>query len=63
MTKLTVLARLTANGEKAQLGVSKLIGLCSLMASMLSSEARVQIAAQLREEADSLMPPVDRRLH
>ena len=61
MTKVTVLARLMVNGERADLAVSKLVALVSLMASMLSSEARVAIAQQLRAEADALCPPLDRR--
>jgi hypothetical protein len=61
MTKVTLLARLTVQGEQAQLAVMKLIELCGLMASMLSAEARVAVAAQLRDEADMLCPPLDRR--
>jgi hypothetical protein len=61
MTKVTVLARLTVQGEQAQLAVMKLVELCGLMASMLSAEARVAIAAQLKDEADALAPPLDRR--
>jgi hypothetical protein len=61
MAKVTVLARLMVNGERADLAVSKLVALVSLMASMLSSEARVAIAQQLRAEADMLCPPLDRR--
>jgi hypothetical protein len=61
MTKVTVLARLMVNGERADLAVRKLVALISVMASMLSSEARVAIAAQLRDEADMLAPPLDRR--
>ena len=61
MAKVTVLARLMVNGERADLAVSKLVALVSLMASMLSSEARVAIAQQLRAEADILCPPLDRR--
>jgi hypothetical protein len=61
MTKVTVLARLMVNGERGDLAVSKLIALVAVMASMLSSEARVNIAAQLRDEADILAPPPDRR--
>ena len=34
----------------------KLIDLISLMASMLSAEARVAIAAQLKDEADRFEP-------
>jgi hypothetical protein len=42
----------------------KLVDLIGLMASMLSAEARVAIANQLRDEADALAPSVDgRRLH
>jgi hypothetical protein len=51
MTRLSILARLVVNGERADLAVGKLIALVSLMASMLSSEARVAIAQQLRAEA------------
>jgi hypothetical protein len=61
MTRLSILARLVVNGERADLAVMKLIELCGLMASMLSSEARVAIARQLRDEADMLAPPLDRR--
>jgi len=61
MTKVTVLARLVVNGERGDLAVMKLIELCGLMASMLSAEARVAIAAQLREEANALAPPPERR--
>ena len=61
MTRLSLLARLVVNGERADLAVSKLVALVSLMASMLSAEARVAIAAQLRDEADVLCPPLDRR--
>ena len=61
MTRLTILTRLVANGEPAQLAVMKLIDLISLLASMLSAEARVAIAAQLRDEANALAPPSERR--
>ena len=61
LTKVTLLARLMVNGERGDLAVSKLIALVAVMASMLSSEARVSIAAQLRAEADMLCPPLDRR--
>ena len=61
MTRLSLLARLVVNGERADLAVSKLVALVSLMASMLSAAARVAIAAQLRAEADVLCPPLDRR--
>lgn len=61
MTKLAVLARLTVQGEQAQLAVMKLVELCGLMASMLDAESRVAIAAQLRAEADMLAPPLDQR--
>ena len=61
MTRLSILARLVVNGERADLAVSKLVALVSLMASMLSPESRVCIAQQLRDEADMLCPPLDRR--
>ena len=61
MTRLSILARLVVNGERADLAVSKLVALVSLMASVLSSEARIAIAQQLRGEADMLAPPPDRR--
>ena len=61
MMRLSILAGMTVNGERGDLAVSKLVALVSLMASMLSSEARVAIAAQLRAEADMLAPPLDRR--
>jgi hypothetical protein len=61
MTKVTVLARLVVNGERGDLAVMKLMELVALMASMLSAEARIAIAAQLRDEADGLAPPPGRR--
>jgi hypothetical protein len=61
MTQLTVLARLVVHGERAVIATAKLIDLISLMAAVLSSEARLTIAAQLRDAADMLAPPFDRR--
>ena len=61
MTRLSILARVVVNGERGDLAVGKLIALVAVMASQLSSEARVAIAQQLRAEADMLAPPVDRR--
>jgi hypothetical protein len=61
MTRLSILARLVVNGERADLAVGKLFALVAVMASMLSPESRVCIAQQLRDEADALAPPLDRR--
>jgi len=61
MTKVAVMARTLVNGEQALPAVAKLIALVVLMASCLSIEARVAIAAQLRDEADLLAPPPERR--
>jgi hypothetical protein len=60
MTRLAILAGSVIEGERAQMGVSKLIALVAVMASHLSSEARVAVADQLRAEADLLVPPFDR---
>jgi hypothetical protein len=60
MTRVSILARLVVNGERGDLAVMKLIELVALMASMLGAEARVAIIAQLREEADALVPSSDR---
>jgi hypothetical protein len=61
MTRVTILAKLVVNGERGDWATLKLIELCGLMASMLSAEARVAIASQLRDEANALAPPSDRR--
>jgi hypothetical protein len=61
MTRLSIFARLVVNGERGDLATMKLLELVSLMASMLSAEARVAIAEQLRAEADLLAPPAERR--
>jgi len=61
MTKVAVMARMLANGDQALPAVAKLIALVVVMASCLSAEARVAIAGQLRDEADALAPPYDRR--
>jgi hypothetical protein len=63
MKRLEVIAAHLVNGEQALEAVVKLLSLVALMASMLSAEARIAIAAQLKEEADALCPPVDRRIH
>jgi hypothetical protein len=55
------LARALVNGEQALPAIAKLIALTVCMASMLSAEARLAVSAQLREEADNLAPPFDRR--
>jgi hypothetical protein len=61
MTKVAVMARMLVNGEQALTAVAKLVALIVVMASCLSAEARIAIAQQLREEADALAPPFDRR--
>jgi hypothetical protein len=61
MTRLTLLARSVVNGERPEVGVGKLIGLVALMASFLGAEQRLLIANQLRDEADALAPPFERR--
>jgi hypothetical protein len=61
VTRLSVLARMMINGERPQVGVAKLIDLVGLLASMLNGEARLTIAAQLRDQADALAPPAERR--
>jgi hypothetical protein len=61
MTRLSILAAMVVQGERAQVAVAKLIALASVMAAMLDGEARVAIAQQLRAEADMLTPPPDRR--
>jgi hypothetical protein len=63
MRKLSILAAMTAKGERADLAVGKLVALAGLMASFLSAEQRVNIASQLRQEADALAPNPERRLH
>jgi hypothetical protein len=60
MTKVVVMARLLVNGDQALTGIAKLIALVVVMASHMSAEVRVAIAAQLRDEADALAPPYDR---
>jgi hypothetical protein len=61
MTKVAVMARMLVNGEQALTAVAKLIALIVVMASCLSAEARIAIAQQLREEANALATPTDRR--
>ena len=63
MRKLEILAASIVNGEHALEAVVKLLSLVALMASMLSPAARICVAAQMKEEADALCPPPDRRLH
>ena len=48
-------------GDQAPTAVAKLIGLIVVMASCLPPEARIAIADQLKQEADALAPPFDRR--
>jgi hypothetical protein len=61
MTKLTDMARLVVEGEPGLTAAAKLLGLVTLMASCLGAEARLAVAEQMRQEADALMPPSDRR--
>jgi hypothetical protein len=61
MTRLTLLARSVVDGERPEVGVSKLIGLAALMASFLGAEQRPLIANHLRDEADALVPPFEGR--
>jgi hypothetical protein len=61
MTKLAILARVAVRGQQSLTAVSRLLGLIVLMASMLDAESRIAISQQLRDEADSLCPPHDRR--
>jgi hypothetical protein len=62
MTQLSVLARLVVQGERAILACMKTLELVSLMGSMLSETARLEIAAQLRDAADTLASQ-DRHVH
>jgi hypothetical protein len=41
--------------------VAKLIALVATMAACMSAEARIAIVQQLRDEADALAQPYDRR--
>jgi hypothetical protein len=57
------MARMIVNGEQTLPAVAKLLGLILVMASCSRIEVRIAIAEQLRQEADALAPPFDRRLH
>jgi hypothetical protein len=61
MGKVMFMARMLVDGEQALTAVCKLIALVLCMASMMSAEERIAIAEQLRQEADALCPPPDRR--
>ena len=63
MTQLSILARIVVQGEKAILATMKTIELVGLMGSMLSETARLEIAAQLRDAADTLASQHDRHIH
>jgi hypothetical protein len=55
------MVRLLVDGDQAMTAVAKLIALIVVMASCLSAEARIAIAQQLREEANALATPIERR--
>jgi len=61
MTRLTILARSVAHGERPQVGVGKLIDLVALMASFLDAEHRLMVAQHIKDTADAIAPPFDRR--
>ena len=63
MTQLSILARLTVQGERAILATMKMVELISLMGSMLSEKAQLEIAAQLRDAADTLASQHERHVH
>jgi hypothetical protein len=61
MMRQLAVARVVTQGERAVVSVAKMIDLVALMSSMLSAEARCMLAQQLRETADMLSPPHEKR--
>jgi hypothetical protein len=59
--KVMFLARMLVEGEQALTAIAKLIGLIVCMSSVMSIEARFAISQQLKEEADHIVEPYDRR--